>query len=91
MGRAGGWTNGQETCIELRRWNDTSVQLLTTFFFLSFSRAPLYVSGRYAQRLDEILRRKQQLISLLRGKLTVFRQRLAEEESVATTVNMTRR
>jgi hypothetical protein len=45
---------------------------------------------RYAQRLDEILRRKQQLITLLRGKLTVFRQRLVEEESAATTVNQRR-
>ena len=36
----------------------------------------------YAVRLDEILRRKQDLVTLLRSKLMRFRQRLVEEESI---------
>ena len=51
---------------------------------------PTHPPSRYAHRLDEILRRKQQLITQLRDRLTGFRQRLAEEESAASTVALTR-
>ena len=41
----------------------------------------------YAARLDEILARKQTLITVLRAKLTSFRECLRKEESVSSKVN----
>ena len=41
----------------------------------------------YAARLDEILARKQTLITVLRAKLASFRECLKKEESVSSKVN----
>ena len=83
--------NEVERCLRASRLFLTTSPFSPLFPFHLCTTGTGTGTGRYAQRLDEILRRKQQLITLLRGKLTVFRQRLAEEESAATTVNMTRR
>lgn len=40
----------------------------------------------YAARLDEILARKQTLVTVLRAKLTSFRECLRREESVSSKV-----
>lgn len=46
-----------------------------------------YDIDAYAQRLDEILQRKQQLITLLQRRLKAFRRHLKREESVSKAVN----
>ena len=42
----------------------------------------------YAQRLDEILVRKQTLITVLRAKLTSFRECLKKEENASTKLHL---
>ena len=46
-----------------------------------------YDIDSYAQRLDEILQRKQHLITLLQRRLKSFRRHLKREESVSKAVN----
>ena len=41
----------------------------------------------YAQRLDTILVRKQELITVLRDRLTLFRHKLAQEEATSKKVS----
>ena len=54
------------------------------FLILIYYQLPTDMMNLSLQRLDEILQRKQELITILRGKLALFRQRLVEEEMAAT-------
>ncbi len=47
-----------------------------------------YDIDAYASRLDEILRRKQHLITVLQEKLTTFRKHLTREEKISATLRM---
>jgi kinesin family protein 2/24 len=47
-----------------------------------------YDIDAYADRLDEILRRKQALIDVLRGKLAAFKAHLRREEKVSATLRI---